>query len=47
MERKVDDRGRSRVDHSALRRLAAPAGDGRGVQAGSRGESVAVRAMTT
>jgi hypothetical protein len=47
MERKIEDRGRSHVYHSALRRVAAPAGDVCGVQAGSRGESFAVRAMAT
>ena len=47
MERKVEDRGRARVDHSVLRRVALPAGDGHGVQAGSRGEPVAIRATTS
>jgi hypothetical protein len=47
MERKVEDRGRARVDHTVLRRVAAPAGDVRGGQAGNRGEPVAVRATAT
>jgi hypothetical protein len=47
MERKVEDSGRARVDHSVLRRVAVPAGDVHWVQTGSRGEPVAVRATTT
>jgi hypothetical protein len=47
MEWKVDDRGRARVSHRARRRVALPAGDVHGVQAGSRGELVAVLATTT
>ena len=47
MERKVENRGRERVGHSMLRWVAVPAGDVHGVQAGSRGEPVAVRATTT
>ena len=47
MERKVEDSGRARVEHSVLRRVDVSAGDGHGVQAGSRGEPVAIRATTT
>jgi NAD(P)-dependent dehydrogenase (short-subunit alcohol dehydrogenase family) len=36
MERKVEDRGRARVDHRVLGRVAVPAGDMRGGQAGYR-----------